>query len=66
MIKTKLNYSGNIEFDKTKPDGNPRKLLNIERLINTGWNDFTDLDSGLEKTIEWYLNNLNSSRIITS
>jgi len=66
MIKTKLNYSGNIEFDKTKPDGNPRKLLNIERLINTGGNDFTDLDSGLEKTIEWYLNNLNSSRIITS
>jgi GDP-L-fucose synthase len=66
MIKTKLNYSGNIEFDKTKPDGNPRKLLNIERLINTGWNDFTDLDSGLEKTIDWYLNNLNSSRIITS
>ena len=66
MIKTKLNYSGNIEFDKTKPDGNPRKLLNIERLINTGWNDFTDLDSGLEKTIDWYLNNLNSSRVITS
>jgi GDP-L-fucose synthase len=66
MIKTKLNYSGNIEFDKTKPDGNPRKLLNIERLINTGWNDFTDLDLGLEKTIDWYLNNLNSSRVITS
>jgi GDP-L-fucose synthase len=65
-IKTKLNYSGNIEFDKTKPDGNPRKLLNIERLINTGWNDFTDLDSGLEKTIDWYLNNLHSSRVVTS
>ena len=39
------------------PDGNPRKLIDTTRLNNMGWKPLTDLDTGLEKTYNWYLAN---------
>ena len=39
----------------TKPDGTPRKLIDVSRLSNMGWTYNVDLKAGLEKTYEWYL-----------
>lgn len=55
LIKKVVNYEGNIKFDHTKPDGMPRKLLDISRLNKLGWKHKTTLEEGLKKTYEWYL-----------
>jgi len=48
-------FSGNIEFDTSKPDGTPRKLLDTSRLKSMGWTYKTPLIKGLKATYEWYL-----------
>jgi GDP-L-fucose synthase len=52
-----IGYQGNIVFDSTKPDGTPRKLLDVSRLISLGWNYTISLDDGLKKTYQWFLAN---------
>lgn len=52
-----VGYSGNIVWDTTKPDGAPRKLMNVDRLRELGWKYSIDLESGLEGTYEWFLRN---------
>jgi GDP-L-fucose synthase len=47
-------YRGRFEFDTSKPDGTPRKLLDVTRLNALGWRPRTSLDAGLETTYEWY------------
>ena len=54
-----VGYKGILSFDGSKPDGAPRKLIDISRLSNMGWNYSVDLEEGLFKTYEWYLNNIN-------
>lgn len=54
-MKQVVGYKGKLTFDSTKPDGAPRKLINISRLSNMGWTYNVDLKDGLEKTYEWYL-----------
>ena len=56
-IKTVTGYKGKIIWDKTKPDGTPRKLLNINRLKKLGFKPKISLDKGLEMTYEWFLEN---------
>ena len=51
LIAEKVGYKGAITWDKTKPDGTKRKLLNIDNITNLGWLSKTKLDLGLEKTI---------------
>ena len=63
LIKELMNFKGDIIFDSSKPDGNPRKLLDSSLLSKLGWNEFTDLKSGLESTIHWYKSNPKSNRI---
>ena len=48
MIRDVIGFSGNILFDTTKPDGTPRKLLDITRLTRTGWQRKVDLEEGLK------------------
>lgn len=56
-IKNVIKYDGDLIFDKNKPDGNPRKLLD-SNLINTlGWKAKTSLDEGLEITYNYFRNN---------
>ncbi len=56
-IKNVIRYDGDLIFDKNKPDGNPRKLLD-SNLINTlGWKAKTSLDEGLEITYNYFRNN---------
>ena len=50
-----VGYKGEFGFDPSKPDGTPRKLLDITKLKELGWETKTDLTSGLKKTYEWYL-----------
>jgi GDP-L-fucose synthase len=59
QIKQVIGYSGEIELDTSKPDGNPRKLLDSSKINQLGWNAETSLTDGLKKTYSWYLENLN-------
>lgn len=49
-----MGYDGRLVFDATKPDGQPRRVLNVERAKDFGFEARTSLDDGLRKTIEWY------------
>jgi len=52
-----VGYKGKLTFDTTKPDGAPRKLIDVSRLSNMGWKYNIDLEDGLKQTYKWYLNN---------
>ncbi|WP_454442542.1 GDP-L-fucose synthase [Vibrio bathopelagicus] len=52
-----VGFTGNIKFDKTKPDGSPRKLMNVDRLKSLGWVYSTNLESGLTNAYQWYVDN---------
>ena len=55
-------YQGKIVFDSTKPDGTPRKLMDVSRLKKLGWKYHYNLRDGLELTYKWYLANIDSFR----
>ncbi|MGI2110926.1 GDP-L-fucose synthase [Shewanella frigidimarina] len=57
-----VGYQGNIEFDATKPDGAPRKLMNVSRLASLGWTANIALAQGLASTYEWFLAHQDSFR----
>lgn len=57
-----VGYEGEIVFDTSKPDGTPRKLMDVSRLKNLGWTYKTTLHEGLEKTYAWFLENQRSFR----
>ena len=50
-----VGFKGGLVFDSSKPDGASRKLIDVTRLSNMGWNYSTNLKEGLEKTYNWYL-----------
>lgn len=52
-----VGFSGKITFDCTKPDGTPRKLLDISRISDLGWRHKISLEDGLTKTYQWFLSN---------
>ena len=52
-IKEIVGFSGNLVFDDSKPDGTPRKLLDVSKINNLGWKYKVDLKNGIEKTLEW-------------
>ena len=52
-----VNFKGEIIFDDSKPDGAPRKVLDITKLNKMGWNTNTSLEEGLKNTYEWFINN---------
>ncbi len=52
-----INYNGLLEFDRSKPDGTPRKLLNTSLINNLGWHPKIELNIGLENTYQDYLDN---------
>lgn len=54
-IKEIVNYQGAIVYDTSKPDGTPRKLLNVDRLHQIGWKHTTALKEGIRLVYEWYL-----------
>jgi len=56
-IKLVVGYEGNIQFDTSKPDGTPRKLVDVTKLNGLGWKAETALEDGLQKAYQWFLDN---------
>ncbi len=56
-VKRAVGYEGQIAYDTTKPDGTPRKLLDVGRLIGAGWSPTITLDEGIASTYAWFLEN---------
>ena len=54
LIKLIVGFHGEIRFDTEKPDGTPRKLLDVSRLSKMGWTATTTLEDGLRKTYDWF------------
>ena len=57
LIKKVVGFEGKIVWDKTKPDGTPRKLLNVKKINKLGWKTKTNLESGIKKAYMQYKNN---------
>ena len=56
-IKKIIDYRGELIFDTSMPDGNPRKLIDSQKINNLGWEPSIDLDEGLKITYSWFLEN---------
>jgi len=57
LIKKIVGFKGEIVYDTTKPDGTPRKLLDVSRIHDLGWHHKTELEEGIRKAYEWFLKN---------
>jgi GDP-L-fucose synthase len=55
MVCTAVGFRGELRFDTSKPDGTPRKLMDISRLIQMGWSPRIGLRQGIEATYDWFL-----------
>ncbi len=60
LISEVVGFEGKIVFDSSKPDGPPRKLLNVSRLQTLGWKARIGLREGIEETYRWYLKTISS------
>jgi GDP-L-fucose synthase len=63
QIKETVGFSGAINWDSSKPDGTPRKLLDVSRINDLGWKAMTSLRDGIESTYSWYRKEHGSSAI---
>jgi len=57
LVGRTVGYPGELVFDPSKPDGTPRKLLDVTRLKNLGWQATTTLEAGLRRTYDWFCAN---------
>ena len=57
LIQKTVGHQGEIIWDSSKPDGTPRKLMNVDKMKNAGWEASTQLENGIKKTYEWFLDN---------
>jgi GDP-L-fucose synthase len=62
LIKEIVGFQGDLKFDTSKPDGTPRKLLNISRLKSLGWSPKITLTEGIKSTYAWFLEHLDDFR----
>jgi len=58
LISEIVGYNGTIEYDSSKPDGTPRKLMDVTRINSLGWKYKTELQNGITKTYEWFLHTI--------
>lgn len=57
MIVKEIGFKGELRWDSTKPDGTMRKLTDVTKLHNLGWHHKIEIDEGIHRMYEWYLNN---------
>ena len=53
-----VGFEGTVEFDASKPDGTPRKLIDVSKLHSLGWTHKVEIEDGVEKLYEWYRKSL--------
>lgn len=58
LIKEVIGFKGKLVFDRSMPDGTPRKLTDVSRIHELGWNHKVELREGIEKTYKWYKENI--------
>lgn len=58
LIRHSVGFEGAIKYDRSKPDGTPRKLLDVSKMKSLGWESKTSLDEGIRRTYEWYLESM--------
>jgi GDP-L-fucose synthase len=58
LIQATVGFQGKIEWDSSKPDGTPRKLLDVNRIRDLGWSPSISLEDGIRTTYKWYLSQL--------
>jgi GDP-L-fucose synthase len=63
LIKTTVGYKGEILFDTTRPDGTPRKLLEVSKLHTLGWKHTTELKDGINLTYQAFLDEKKSNSL---
>ncbi|WBL25996.1 GDP-L-fucose synthase family protein [Zunongwangia sp. HGR-M22] len=57
-IQRSVGHTGDIFWDSSKPDGTPRKLMDVSKMHNLGWKHKVDLEEGIERTYRWFLENI--------
>jgi GDP-L-fucose synthase len=57
LVAKIVGFRGSLQFDRSKPDGTPRKLLDVGKLQGLGWRATTTLAEGIQRTYDWYLAN---------
>ena len=58
LVAKTANFTGEIVWDETKPDGTPRKLINVDKLHSLGWTHKVEIEEGVEKLYQWYQHSL--------
>jgi len=54
MVAQVVGFEGEVVFDSSKPDGTPRKLLDVSKLRDIGWRPTVELEQGVQDTYRWY------------
>ncbi len=62
LVRKTTGFSGEINFDTSKPDGTPRKLLDVSKLHDLGWKESISLEDGLKNAYTWFLDNIDNYR----
>jgi GDP-L-fucose synthase len=63
-IQKIIGYKGNVIWDDSKPDGTPRKLMDVSKMKYMGWQYSTELEYGIKKTYQWFLENIDTIKEI--
>ncbi len=63
-IANVIGWTGRFTFDTSKPDGTPRKVMDVSRLRGLGWSAPTDFESGMKEAYKWYLSNVVESNVL--
>ncbi len=66
LVKQIVGFEGELIFDTSKPDGTPRKLLDVTRLHSLGWQSTIALAEGIKSTYQWFLDNVESARLVNA
>jgi GDP-L-fucose synthase len=54
MIQKVIGHTGELIWDSSKPDGTPRKLMDISKMHSLGWKHKVELEEGIQKTYDWF------------
>ncbi|MBO21601.1 MAG: GDP-fucose synthetase [Rhodospirillaceae bacterium] len=66
MVADVVGYDGSFEYDTSRPDGTPRKLVDVTRLTDLGWQSKISLREGVERTYAWYIENEGELRTLSA